>query len=103
MLRNYLARWTKQLQHVHRLHNVRNISTSKLQKQQFVSRGWTLVFGKYLLTTNIISSGFLLFLGDLIQQEIEFRQKKLEKRYDFARSGNSSYFERLKGQTCTIA
>ncbi|KAL1512889.1 hypothetical protein ABEB36_002395 [Hypothenemus hampei] len=44
-----------------------------------------LAFGKYLLSTNIISSGVLMWLGDVCQQEIEFRQGKLEKRYDYAR------------------
>lgn len=44
-------------------------------------------FGKYLLATNVISSGVLLGLGDLVQQEFEYRSKLLPKRYDYARAG----------------
>ncbi|CAG9863180.1 unnamed protein product [Phyllotreta striolata] len=40
---------------------------------------------KYLLTTNIVSSGVLMFIGDIAQQEIEYRQHTLEKRYDYGR------------------
>lgn len=44
-----------------------------------------LVFGKYLLLTNTVSSGLLMAIGDLAQQEIEYRQKILTKRYDWGR------------------
>ncbi|CAG9773054.1 unnamed protein product [Ceutorhynchus assimilis] len=44
-----------------------------------------MVFGKYLLQTNIVSGGALLWLGDICEQEIEFRQGKLAKRYDYGR------------------
>ncbi|XP_076266748.1 mpv17-like protein 2 [Rhynchophorus ferrugineus] len=45
----------------------------------------SLVFGKYLLHTNIISSGVLMWLGDICEQEIEYRRGKLTKRYDYGR------------------
>ncbi|XP_044754931.1 mpv17-like protein 2 [Coccinella septempunctata] len=44
-------------------------------------------FGKYLLFTNIISSGVPMFFGDLIQQEIEYQHNKLAERYDYKRLG----------------
>lgn len=44
-------------------------------------------FGKYLLFTNIISSGIPMVFGDLIQQEIEYQNNKLAERYDFKRAG----------------
>lgn len=47
-----------------------------------------LVFGKYLLTTNVVSSGVLMGIGDLMCQELEFQSKKLNKRYDWVRIGN---------------
>lgn len=42
-------------------------------------------FGKYLLLTNTVSSGLLMGIGDLVQQEIEYRRKILPKRYDWGR------------------
>ncbi|CAH1154236.1 unnamed protein product [Phaedon cochleariae] len=47
--------------------------------------GITLVFGKYLLATNTISSGVLMLIGDICQQEVEYRQRKIEERYDYGR------------------
>lgn len=47
--------------------------------------GWDAVFGKYLLTTNIVSSGGLMAIGDIIQQEIEYQRNMLAKRYDYGR------------------
>ncbi|KAL3269376.1 hypothetical protein HHI36_008446 [Cryptolaemus montrouzieri] len=44
-------------------------------------------FGKYLLFTNITSSGATMFFGDLLQQELEYQQGKLSKRYDYGRLG----------------
>lgn len=45
----------------------------------------SLAFGKYLLVTNIISSGILMLIGDGIQQEIEYHQNKRKQRYDYKR------------------
>lgn len=42
-------------------------------------------FGKYLLLTNTVSSGFLMIAGDVICQEIEYRKGDLKERYDFKR------------------
>ena len=46
-----------------------------------------LLFGKYLLVTNTVTSGFLMVVGDLISQEIEFQKGTLNKRYNWKRSG----------------
>lgn len=46
-----------------------------------------LVFGKYLLAANTISSGILMVVGDLISQEIEFQKGTLNERYNWRRSG----------------
>ncbi|XP_065155541.1 mpv17-like protein 2 isoform X2 [Atheta coriaria] len=51
-------------------------------------RGGTLfndVFGKYLFITNTVTSGVLMGLGDLAQQEIEYRRHMMAERYDWAR------------------
>lgn len=64
-----------------------NVSTSKSHKTPIRS-GITLVFGKYLLATNTISSGVLMILGDIFQQEIEYQRQILDKRYDVGRLGN---------------
>lgn len=65
----------------------RNISKSNNQNSP-VRSGVTSVFEKYLLATNTISSGVLMFLGDICQQEIEFQQGKLQSRYDTGRLSN---------------
>lgn len=65
----------------------KNISSSEHQNSP-IRHSIRLVFGKYLLATNTISSGILMILGDLCQQEIEYQQQKLKARYDLARLGN---------------
>ncbi|KAJ8910514.1 hypothetical protein NQ315_002456 [Exocentrus adspersus] len=62
----------------------RCVSTTRHTKSPIRS-GITLAFGKYLLLTNTISSGVLMLVGDICQQEIEYRQNKLPQRYDFGR------------------
>lgn len=44
-------------------------------------------FGKYLLVTNTVTCGGLMFLGDIFQQEIEYQRKLLPHRYDWGRLG----------------
>ncbi|XP_014089939.2 mpv17-like protein 2 [Bactrocera oleae] len=54
---------------------------------------WNKIFGKYLLSTNILSSGVLMVIGDLVAQEIEYRRHRNEldefdikqERYDTKR------------------
>ncbi|CAG9773055.1 unnamed protein product [Ceutorhynchus assimilis] len=65
-------------------YQIKKISTSGPKRNVFHNIP-NLVFGKYLLHTNIISSGVLLWWGDICQQEIEFRQGIIAKRYDYAR------------------
>ncbi|XP_044270811.1 mpv17-like protein 2 [Tribolium madens] len=46
-------------------------------------------FGKYLLVTNTVSSGVLMLLGDVVEQEFhhDFKARGDEPRYDYARLG----------------
>jgi len=50
-----------------------------------VNHAWSSSFGKHLLLTNIVSSGGLLVIGDLIQQKVEI-SKQNDKQYDKERS-----------------
>ena len=45
------------------------------------------LFGKYLLTTNTVSSGVLMLLGDLMAQEVEYQRGLVKERYDWWRVG----------------
>lgn len=56
-------------------------------KVKIRSRFMEAVFGKYLLTTNTVSSGLLMVVGDVMAQEIEYRKGTIEKRYDWSRMG----------------
>ncbi|KAF2880301.1 hypothetical protein ILUMI_25878 [Ignelater luminosus] len=56
-----------------------------------IARVWHHAFGKYLLFTNTWTSGSLMGIGDLIEQEIEYQRKVIPKRYDWARSGRMSF------------
>lgn len=44
-------------------------------------------FGKHLLFTNTWTSGVLMAIGDICEQEIEFQRKILSTRYDWGRIG----------------
>nr|CAI5862832.1 unnamed protein product [Callosobruchus analis] len=62
----------------------RTISTTPSNSNP-AGQGLSLVFGKYLLATNTLSSGGLLLLGDVCQQEIEYQKDQLPERYDYNR------------------
>ena len=48
---------------------------------------WDLIFGKYLLTTNTVSSGVLMMLGDMAAQKIEYHRGHKKKEFDWYRIG----------------
>lgn len=50
------------------------------------------VFGKYLLTTNTVTSGLLMVIGDFAAQEIEYRRGENPLRRDWHRSGKTKSF-----------
>lgn len=53
-----------------------------------VRRVCKLLFGRYLLVTNTISSGLLMMLGDVAAQVIEMRRDNVtEQKYDWYRIG----------------
>ncbi|GLV34171.1 shams [Carabus blaptoides fortunei] len=66
------------------LNHVRKLYSST-KSSKFMRHSFDKIFGKYLLTTNIVSSGVLLGVGDLVQQEFEYRKKLIPKRYDYER------------------
>lgn len=74
------------------LKNFRNFSTTNVARDK-IRHTIKAAFGKYLLWTNTASCGVLMFLGDLIDQEIHYR-KKVDKtwRYDYMRLGTRSLF-----------
>lgn len=73
---------------VFNLSRVRCFSTTSVRPIRCqIKRTVNVVFGKYLLATNIISSGVLMAIGDVVQQEIEYQRKMLPERYDYVRTG----------------
>lgn len=67
----------------------KHLSTSEVRRTPS-NPGTNVIFGKYLLATNVISSGVLMLLGDLLQQEIEYQTLILPERYDLGRLSNTS-------------
>lgn len=62
--------------------------SAPLKPKTKLGKAVDLVFGKYLLTTNIVSSGVLMGIGDMMCQEIEIQRYRIKKRYDWVRIGN---------------
>lgn len=69
----------------------RNTSNGALSKVHHI------LFHKYLLTTNTVSSGVLMVVGDLMSQEIEYRQGHLLQRYDWWRVGRMFIVGAIQG------
>lgn len=55
------------------------------------------LFGKYLLTTNTVSSGVLMMMGDLLAQEIEYQRGLVKERYDWWRVGRMFIVGSIQG------
>lgn len=66
--------------------------SSEAKKSQKVT---SLLFGKYLLATNTLSSGLLMVVGDLISQEIEYRTGTVKERYNWKRTGWCERYDHL--------
>lgn len=56
------------------------------------------LFNKYLLTTNIVSSGILMSIGDLLSQKVEQKTKETsETRYDLVRNAKMFVVGAIQG------
>lgn len=56
-----------------------------------LSRSWfQFLFHENLLMTNSLTSGFFMAIGDLIIQEIEFRNGLLSEKYNWARASKNT-------------
>lgn len=58
-------------------------------KVSLVKRISQKLFGKYLLTTNIVGSGILMIFGDWAAQEIEYQRGLTTTRCDLTRVGKN--------------
>lgn len=58
-----------------------------IRRHSLYHRGVYFFLKKNLLLTNSITSGGFMAIGDLVQQEIEYRTNLLPRRYDWARTG----------------
>ncbi|XP_030385534.1 mpv17-like protein 2 [Scaptodrosophila lebanonensis] len=69
------------------LHGKNESSTSEaLTLVRWTKLLWNKMFGKYLLATNVIGSGVLMVVGDVVAQEYEYRRGlRSEDRYDVER------------------
>lgn len=63
---------------------IRFVGTSPNRKS-LLRTGFSAAFGKYLFVTNTITSGLLMAVGDILQQENEYQHGKLKERYDLKR------------------
>ncbi|XP_058830448.1 mpv17-like protein 2 [Topomyia yanbarensis] len=65
-----------------------SVPPSREQHHPTMKRVCKLLFGRYLLLTNTVSSGLLMMLGDVVAQEIEQRFDDVQERqYDWRRIG----------------
>lgn len=55
--------------------------------KSYFSRGVRILFKKYLLLTNSITSGLFMTIGDVVQQEFEYQTNVIHTRYDWDRAG----------------
>lgn len=55
------------------------------------------LFHKYLLTTNTVSSGILMSIGDVMSQEVEYQQGLMKERYDWWRVGRMFIVGAIQG------
>lgn len=60
--------------------------TIQKRSKTAVSRWFQFLFHENLLLTNSLTSGFFMAIGDLVIQEIEFRNGFLSEKYDWARA-----------------
>lgn len=67
------------------------------QVRRIGDRVHNVLFHKYLLTTNTVSSGILMFIGDIMAQEIEYQQGMLKQRYDWWRVGRMFIVGAIQG------
>ncbi|XP_032511521.1 mpv17-like protein 2 isoform X1 [Danaus plexippus] len=54
--------------------------------KSYFSRGVRILFKKYLLLTNSITSGLFMTIGDVVQQEFEYQTNVIHTRYDWDRA-----------------
>ncbi|XP_055627807.1 mpv17-like protein 2 [Toxorhynchites rutilus septentrionalis] len=74
--------------HINYVINRRSVSSKPSSDKPTVRRVWRLLFGRYLLITNTVSSGVLMMIGDVAAQAIEMKRDAVEKRqFDWRRIG----------------
>lgn len=74
-----------------------NVKTGPDKLKKSATDMHSALFGKYLLITNTVSSGFLMLVGDIMSQELEYQQGLLKKRYDWHRVGRMFIVGAIQG------
>lgn len=74
---------------------IKSFTIQKRMKSALSGSWFQFLFHENLLMTNSLTSGFFMAIGDLVIQEVEFRNGVISERYDWARASMNTVLQYL--------